>query len=213
MAAGVGRSGTAGGDHGRFPAHRRRRLERLEVELLDDNNQIVAEQELPTRTLAHNQTIAFRFEPQRQSAGRHYTLQIGGSADNPVSVWGYSLDVYGAGSVVLDGGALATAVPATPANDLRLVTRYQLTWPDAITSLGNILWYEGLLILLALFFLPLPGVLLLLLAEGINRKGREKRKGFPLVLRALRFKNSLAWWGVALSVGTAVWPLLWLALN
>jgi hypothetical protein len=107
-------------------------------------------------------------------------------------------------------------VPTTNAQDLRFVTRYQLTWTDAFQSLGDTLWYEGLIILLAVFFLPLPGLVLLLLSEGIDRKGREDRQDFFFALRplrALRFKNPLAWWGVALALGTAVWPLLWFALS
>lgn len=170
---------------------------RFTLQLFDDTHTLVAERELATRALANNQAVTFRFASQPHSAGRRYTLQISGSAGNPVSVQGYSLDVYGRGAVKVDGGALAIAAPVTNAQDLRFVTRYQLTWPDAFKALGEIVWYEGLLLLLALFFLPLPGALLLLLAEGI----------------ALRFKNPLAWWGVALALGTAVWPLLWFAVT
>ncbi len=198
----VARSGEiVAGENGRF-----------HLQLFDDNNNLVADQELSTRSLAHNEAIAFRFTPQSQSAGQRYTLQISGSADNPVSVWGYSLDVYGRGGVVMDGGALATVLPETPAQDLRMVTRYQLSWSDAFKSLGEMIWYEGLLFLLTLFFLPLPGVLLLLLMEYLNRRGRGESASPPRSPRAPRL-NPLAWWGVALALGTAVWPLLWFALT
>lgn len=188
---------------------------RFHLQLFDDANNLVAERELPSRSLSNNQVLPFRFEVQSNSAGRRYTLQISGSGDNPVSVQGYSLDVYERGGVVLDGGVLATAVPTTNAQDLRFITRYQLTWSDVFQSLGDTLWYEGLLLLLILFFLPLPGELLLLLGEGLNRRGREERRDFLVArsLRALRFKNLLAWWGVALALGTAVWPILWFALT
>ncbi|MCB9419268.1 MAG: hypothetical protein H6667_05665 [Ardenticatenaceae bacterium] len=194
----------AAGENGRF-----------HLQLLDDDNNLIAEQSLPTRTLTNNQTVVFRFTPQPQSAGKRYTLQIRGSTDNPVSVWGYSLDVYGWGGIVMDDGSLATAtaVPATNAQDLRFVTRYQLTWPDAFKSLGEMLWYEGGLLLLALFFLSLPGVLLLLFIFNRRERGEHGEEKKPQRSpRPLRL-NFFAWWGVALALGTAVWPLLWFAMT
>ncbi len=182
---------------------------RFTLKLFDDADNLIAEQELATATLTHNQTYTLRFPPQRRAAGRRYTLQFSGSADNPVSVWGYSLDVVGRGELVVNGGALATAVPATTAQDLRLVARTQLTWADAFISLGTMLWKDGPIMLLALFFLPMPGALLLLAAENFNRKERQERRG---IVKNLRL-NPLVWWGAALALGTAVWPLLWLGLT
>jgi hypothetical protein len=189
---------------------------RFHLQLFDDTDTLVGDQELAASSLSHNLTYTFRFEPQPGSAGRTYRLRLSGSEENPISVWGYSLDVYGRGELVLDGGPLATAVPTTNARELRFVTRTQLTWENALQALFDMVWYEGLILVLALFFLPLPGVLLLLLTGGFNRKGREDRQDAFFSfgpLRTLRFKNPLAWWGIALALGTAVWPLLWFGMT
>ncbi|HEX6384317.1 MAG TPA: hypothetical protein VF177_06580 [Anaerolineae bacterium] len=164
----------------------------LTLQLLDDTGAIVAATTLNTHTLTDNQIYTFRFPPQMRSAGRRYVLQIGGSQDNPVSVWGYDLDVVGRGELALKTGALATDAPTTSAQSLRFVTRYQLMWPDAVMALASTLFYEGLLLLLALAFIPLPGCLLLLI--GPKRWRRWDRA---------------AWWGVAFALGAATWPLLW----
>jgi hypothetical protein len=86
--------------------------------------------------------------------------------------------------------------PGTAVQDLRFNTRYQLTAPGALTDVGRIVWTDGAIILLALLFLLLPGVLL-------------------MRLRPLRWFqwDGMAWAGTALALGTAVWPLLWFALT
>ncbi len=175
------------------------------LHLFDDNASIV-ERDLPTRTLTNGQVYTLRFPPQPHSAGRRYRLELSGSEDNPVSVRGYSLDVYEAGNVEVNAGVLATAVPPANAQDLYFITRTRLTWGDALISLGTMLKKNGLIMLLALFFLPLPGALLLSI-ENLRREGRKEHSVF-WVSRFLR-SNPLAWWGAALALGTAVWPLLW----
>ena len=186
---------------------------RFHLQLFDDADALIAEQSLPTRTLSHNQTYTFRFAPQPHSAGRRYVLQLSGSDDNPVSAWGYSLDMYERGALALDGGPLAATVPATIARELRFVTRTQLTLADAFMALGTILARDGPFMLLALAFLPLPGTFLLLLAEGIGRKKRGVNAAPWRSSRSLRLKNPFAWWGAAYASGVAAWPSLWLALT
>jgi hypothetical protein len=114
--------------------------------------------------------------------------------------------------VLIDGGALATAVPATNAQDLRFVTRYRLTWPDALKSLGEMLWYEGGLLLMALLFLPLPGALLLLDKE-INRRGREERQDFFMTLVfayvAVQKSPCLVGLGAGVGNGRVAFALVW----
>lgn len=165
---------------------------RLTLRLLDDTGATVAEETLNLPALADNQLYSFRFPPQARSAGRRYVLQISGSDDNQLSMQGYDLDVVEQGELSLSAGALATNVPATTAQSLRFITRYQLTWSAAIRTLSAILLENGLLLLLALAFIPLPGCLLLLI-------GPEEWWRW----------DSAAWWGVAFALGTAVWPLLW----
>jgi hypothetical protein len=161
---------------------------RLFLRLYDDTGRLVAENQLDTRFIQHNQTHHFRFPPQ-PSAGRTYRLEISGNDTNRVSVWAYSVsgDRY---SVFGDPDSINSE------QVLRFTTRYRLTWADAWASLGQTLWQQGGLLLLALLFLPLPGALLLQLGPA-----------------RWRCWDRLAWWGVALALGTAVWPLLWFGLT
>lgn len=161
---------------------------RFELTLLDDMGEIVATESLPVTGLNHNQPLTLTFDPQARSAGRRYTLRLGGSEDNPISAWGYSLDVYGEGQLAIVPGPLESA-PATRARELRFATRYALTAGDALAAAARPLQHEGRL-LAAVLLLPLPGVWLLLLARP---------RGW-----------GLAWSGAGLALGVASWPLLWL---
>ena len=161
---------------------------RLFLRLYDDTNRPIAENQLDTRFIRHNQTHRFRFPPQ-PSAGRSYRLEISGNDTNLVSVWAYAVD---SSQSAVDSGQDAVVA----GQSLRFTTRYRLTWGDALGSLGQTLWQQGGLLLLALLFLPLPGALLLQLG--------------PV---RWRYWDRLAWWGVALALGTAVWPLLWFGLT
>lgn len=167
---------------------------RFSLRLLDDDNQVVTEKSLNTRSLTHNQTYVLRFPPQPHSAGRTYILELSGNESNPVSVWGYNLNVYGGGRLVLRQGTAGEAT--TTAADLTFITRYHLTWSDAAAALGTMLARDGVLLLVALLLIPLPGCLLLLLGP-----------------RSWRSWDTAAWWGVAFAVGAAIWPLLWLGLT
>ena len=164
----------------------------FDVALWDDAGVSLAAVSLPVSTLSHNQTYSLTFAPQRASAGRRYTLRLSGSADNPISAWGYSLDVYSDGALSLDAGPLA-APPATAARELRFTTRYALTAGDALVAAVRPLRQDAGLLLAAALLLPLPGVWLLLAA-------RPRRWG-------------AAWAGAALALGVAAWPILWLWLT
>ncbi|MBK8988050.1 MAG: hypothetical protein IPM39_18610 [Chloroflexi bacterium] len=164
----------------------------LLVQLFDAAGGLTAEKQWDTRPLTHNQTITLAFAPQPQSAGQTYTLRISGSADNPMTVWGYDQDVYAGGALRLQTGPLDTETPTTGAQDLRLITRYQLTWANASRALGAALAQAGALLAVALLFLPLPGLLLLLFGPAVWRRW-----------------DALAWLGVALTTGIAGWALLW----
>ena len=93
---------------------------------------------------------------------------------------------------------------------MRFLTRYHLTWPGALKSLGETFYYEGLLFLLALIFLPMPGCLLLLLFHkrwivSLSKQAQTDGNAWPW--------DPAAWWGTALALGIATWPLLWLWLT
>jgi hypothetical protein len=170
---------------------------RFTLTLLNAQDQVIAERSLLTQNFAHNHAYTLLFPAQRDSAGQRYRLQLSGDEANPLTVWGHDLNVYDDGQLTLVGeGAMKTSPTETAVQDLRFITRYQLTTPEAITTLGGQLWRDGFIILLALLFIPLPGVLL-------------------LRLRPLRWRHwdGMAKIGTALALGTAVWPLLWYAFS
>lgn len=178
---------------------------RLTLSLLDETGNLIAERTLLTVNFAHNHTYTFPFPVQTQSAGRSYTLQFSGNAANPLTVWGYTLDVHDGGEMTLlaeDGQPLnerpliQRPLLDTAVQELRFITRYQLTSGAAFTRLARIMAQEGGWLLLALVFLPLPGLWLM----GL-RPWRERNW------------DGAAWLGMALALGTAVWPLLWYAVS
>lgn len=159
----------------------------LTLTLRDDTETAVAQETLPTHTFIHNSIHIFHFTPQ-PSAGRYYTLQLEGSPDNMLSVWGYQVDTYSNGQLLTGDGE------ALQASDLRFTTRYTLTWIDALNAIGTKLLEDGLWLLLALFFIPLPGFLLLQLV---------RLPRLPLAVH----------WGTAVALGCAFWPVLWYAVG
>ena len=158
--------------------------------LLDDTGREVTHQTYDTATLQHNQPLVLRFPPQRQAAGRTYTLVLGGDAANNVTAWGYDLDVYAGGELRLPGREANQ--PGAP-QELYFATRYQLNWPTALASLARMLGHNLALFLLALALISLPGALLLTF-------GAQQLPALP---------GRGVWWAVALALGLAVWPLLW----
>ncbi|MFN2161339.1 MAG: hypothetical protein ACK2UN_04620 [Candidatus Promineifilaceae bacterium] len=171
----------------------------LSLQLFDERDELVAEEILPTASISHNQVVRLSFAPQGGSEGRQYTLRMAGTPDNQVSVWGYSIDTYGDGQLEQAGAQ---------AQDLRFLTRYRLTWGDALGSVGETVFYEGILLLLALLVLPLPGVLLLLVEHAYRvRQKRSIGDG-----RSLAW-DPAAWWGAALALGVAGWPILWVLVT
>ncbi len=170
----------------------------LTVTLFDDTQAIIATQSFETINLRHNQPVTLQFPPQHDAAGRRYRLALSGTTDNVASVWGYDLDVYEAGQVTLVAGALATVSgetavsPDIAAQDLRFITRYQLTWTEAFRVLWRILSQEWGLLLAAMLLLPIPGLIILLL-------GQRRWPSF----------DKAAWWGTAVALGIAIWPILW----
>ncbi len=166
----------------------------LTVQLRDGDDMLVAEDVLASGLLTHNQTYLFRFPAQSASAGETYRLRLTGDAGNHVSAWGYSLNDLPGGTLTLlpePGEAEPTALEAQA---LRLVTRYELTARDGAAAVVAG-WASNAWLLLALgLMLFMPGALFLT-AMGPRRW------------------DSGAWWGVALALGVAIWPLVWLWLG
>jgi hypothetical protein len=165
---------------------------RLTLSLYTADNQLLRSQTYRTRDLQHNQQLTLTLPPQPNSNGQAYRLQISGSKDNPVTVWGYDFDSYHDGAFTLQPRQLDAALPEPRAADIWFVTRSRLTWGDAGYALLSVSWYQGYLLPIIGFVLLLPGALLLRV---------------PALSRLLR--DPLARWGTAVAVGTAVWPLVW----
>ncbi|MDX1414065.1 MAG: hypothetical protein R3293_07730 [Candidatus Promineifilaceae bacterium] len=179
----------------------------LTLQLVDDSDTLLAEQTWDNAALDHNQVIRFTFPRQNRSAGRPYELQLVGSQENKISVWGYSLDVYEDGSVFLINEPANKDTPTTPAQDLRFVTRYHLTARGALNALVESIFYESILIVLTLFFLPLPGCLLLLFfhlrwVATLQKSDAHAGDVWPW--------DPAAWWGTAFALGVAGWGVIWL---
>ncbi len=166
---------------------------RLTVEVWDETGALVAAESLSTAALTHNQTYTLRFAPQNGSTGRRYVLRLSGSPTNHFSVWGYSTDIYEAGAARLINSTLRQEMGELEAQDMRFTTRYALTAGDALAAAVAPLG-EWRLLLAALLYLPLPGVLLLLLVRP-------------------RGWDGAAWLGAALALGVAAWPVVWLWLS
>ncbi|MCL4266626.1 MAG: hypothetical protein KJ069_25755 [Anaerolineae bacterium] len=168
---------------------------RFTLTLFDDAGNAISQRALFTRNFRHNHTYTFSFPAQPASAGRRYVLELSGNETNPLTVWGYDLDVIGSGQAVIVAEGEGDG-PGTAVQDLRFITRYQLLPTEAFSTLASQVWRDGVIILLALLFIPLPGVVLMQLP--------------PLRWRGW---DGMAWWGAALALGTAVWPLIWYAFT
>lgn len=166
----------------------------LRVQLWDEVGVLVAEDVLASGRLAHNQTYLFRFPTQPASAGQTYRLRLVGDDRNHVSAWGYSLNALPGGVLRLTTEPGAAEPPATEAQALRLVTRSELTARDGLAAVAAGWTANAWLLLVLLLMLLMPGVLL-------------------LVAVGPRTWEVGAWWGVALALGTAAWPIVWLWLG
>lgn len=166
----------------------------LRVQLWDAAGVRVAEDVLASGRLAHNQTYLLRFPAQVASEGQTYRLRLVGDDQNHVSAWGYSLNDVPDGALALQPEPGAAATPVLEARSLRLVTRYELTARDGLAAAATGWVANAGLLLALLLLLFMPGVLLLV-AVG----PRKWAAG--------------AWWGVALALGVAVWPIVWLWLG
>jgi hypothetical protein len=175
----------------------------LWLQLFNEQGELVAEEAFSTASIDHNQVVQLHTTPQNNSKGQAYTIKLLGTADNPVSAWGYSLDVYEDG-VLSQIDTQSADIKSLAAQDLRFLTRYRLTWADALGNVGETIYYEGLLFLLALLLIPLPGVLLLLVEHAyrirqFSSSGDGRRVAW----------DPIAWWGTAWALGVASWPILW----
>lgn len=163
----------------------------LTLQLWDAGGHLVTAEQFDTAQMSHNQPLTLTFAPQRQSAQQTYTLHLSAGDHNSLSVWGYTLQTHA-------GGDLSVAAAETTAVDLRFVTRYRLTPDLAVVILARLLRQEGAYILLALAVMLLPGCLILLSLPAQSRLQVQQRHW-----------DRLAWWGAALAIGVAAWPVLW----
>jgi hypothetical protein len=162
---------------------------RLEIQLLDNRGLAIASQTVDRLSLGERHPLALTFTPQDASAGQRYSLLISGADGNSASAWAYSLDVH-------QGGQLALFGAETEAQDLRFVTRYQLSAAAAARALYHLVADNAATILLALALLFMPGCLLLQLGRF-----------FPGHI------DPFARLATALALGASLWPVAWLWLT
>ncbi|MEM7799297.1 MAG: hypothetical protein AAF633_08915 [Chloroflexota bacterium] len=153
-----------------------------QLTLLDAAGQIVVERQLVPSAVAHNDVITLRFDPISNSRGALFTLRMTGESGNPLSLWGYGLNVWPESQ--LQG-------PVQNAETLSLKTSYAFQWHTLPSIIGNQLGRFGLAILLAIFWLPLPGILFFQLFPAL------------VLTRPVRLALSYA-------LGISLWALFWL---
>ena len=164
---------------------------RLHLTLRDaQTGEVIAAQSWHSRQTTHNQPLLVRFAPQPHSAGRTYVVRLTGEGDNPLSVWGYTLNP--SADLTLTTHQLETA-----AQTMRLVTRTQMQWAAEGRMVLAEMRHQALPLLLTLLFMTLPGLAWL---------------AWQPAWRAA-LGDGLAQWGTAVAIGPAVWALLWLWLT
>ncbi len=163
----------------------------LTLDLLDEGGNLIGSQVLGSAELTLNQIITFQFPHQKNSANTLYTLRISGRDNTTTTFWGFNLEA-------ISRGQLATSDPSarTAAQDLRIVTRYQLTAPLMLRHI-RVLFAESLL--------PISVLLWSVFVMGwLVRYGLGKQ----LVTGDLPTDIALTF-----ALGLCVWPLLWLWLT
>ena len=153
--------------------------------LKDANGRIIASQRFVNNQTTHNQTAKLVFPPQQDSLGQRYTLSMNGQDGNRLGVWGYSLPLLGDETLV--------STQETAAQTLYFKTRYTLTRQTAWQTIGEQFLRYGWPLALIFFWLPLPGLLLLVWWPT------AETDRWPWLIN----------WGMATALGIAIWPLVW----
>lgn len=163
----------------------------ITLELLDQQGSLVASQTLASADLAHNETLNFKFAVQGNSADSQYTLRVTGRDNLYTTFWGFDLESVSSGQLTVSDPAFATT-----AQDLRIVTYYQLTGFVAINWMGTLLRAN---ILPAVMLLWVVGICGWLTLYGVGK--RTWTGDFPTDM------------AIIFAVGLSVVPLLWLWLT
>ena len=153
---------------------------KMVLSLSDEAGKLIARDELPVNSLKHNQTYKMTFQPQEHSAEMKYTLLITGENNTTTSVWGYTLDVIG-------NGTLIESPTPSRLKSLRLITYYQLSVRTAIASVAETVGQTYGLWVVAILFLLAP----------------------TLWWRNEDSADILSSLTVRLALGMSIWPLLW----
>lgn len=149
----------------------------------------VAALSIPVAGIRPNVALRLSFPPQRDSAGRIYTLSLQGTAGVRVGFWRSSVNAHGGGELQVDGGA--------DPGDLRFTTRCRYDLPTLFGQLrASFLPEIGLLIPLAALLL-LPGYVL-------RHSLGLAQHGDPVATLALSIALSLALVPVALLWSTVL---------
>ena len=161
----------------------------IALELVDETGAVVVSEQVATRDLVLNQSYTLTFAPQERSFGRDFTLRVTGHNNTAVTFWAFNLDSVANGQL-----------NSSENSDLRLISRYTLTSGSALRVLLRQFRAHTPLILLSGLMLWLPGAFLRHLLANVRRA--PVSTGDAAVNAALD-----------LSLGIALWPLLWLWLT
>ncbi|HSH01628.1 MAG TPA: hypothetical protein VLL52_03855 [Anaerolineae bacterium] len=158
----------------------------LFIQLTNEAGEVVAEWDVATGGIGHNEPYTLQFEPQVDSGGQQYRLQMVGNGYNPITFWGYTVDVHAGGAFEPAEGEL------TDLAEMRFSTTYQLLPRTAVAEIvGPVGRYGFGWLLLGLFLLG-PGVAWLVwFVPGSWR--------WPW----------LVWVGMGVALGMGTWPIVW----
>lgn len=123
------------------------------ITLYNQQGEVLTRRQFSSAQTAHNEGITLHFAPVDPLRDGRLTLEMTGEESNTLSMWGYSLDVW-------PEGRLVTADPIAKTPALKVGYRFQWTASNLSTVLGDLIGRFGLVLLVGLFFIPLPGVLL-----------------------------------------------------
>lgn len=166
----------------------------ITLSLFDEVGNILGSRKLASTT-RHNAKIQLDFPPVKNSSQKRLTLSIIGEAETPLSVWGYSLNVW-PDSQLVGGGSAQT---------LHAETSYAYQWSSTPAVLENLLGRFWRVILIALLYIPLPGAILLTFWKA-NDDNQASSHAFS---RAFSIEDPIIRLALVFGMGIAIWPLIW----
>ena len=157
--------------------------------LYNEQGDVLTRRQFSSAQTGHNEGVTLHFAPVDPARDGRLTLEMTGEESNTLSFWGYSLDVW-------PDGRLVTADPIVKSPSLKVGYRFQWTLSNLSTVLGDLISRFGLVLLVGLLFIPLPGALL----------QRWSRSRLASTSGAIDWPTRVA---TSYALGLSLWALLW----